>query len=108
MNLTLDQKRAFRIWARNEPLIREVYLFGSRAKGTARPDSDADIAVRFNVADSQVAHVFSINGPLWQQILCEMTGLKVALAHLAGDEISPNHEAAVREHGIRLYPQRDR
>jgi hypothetical protein len=32
-------------WAATEPLIRRAYLFGSRVKGTARPDSDLDVAI---------------------------------------------------------------
>jgi hypothetical protein len=32
-------------WARDQPLILRIYLFGSRAKGSARPDSDIDLAV---------------------------------------------------------------
>ncbi len=106
MNLTLDQKRAFRTWARNEPLIKEVYLFGSRAKGTAKQESDVDIAIRFTLPNALVSAAFSQIGPVWQSVLIQMTGLSVGLAHLAGDEITPIHEAAVREHGIRLYPQR--
>jgi hypothetical protein len=36
-------------WAAGEPLIRRVYLFGSRAKGTARPDSDIDLAILHSI-----------------------------------------------------------
>ena len=32
-------------WAATEPLIRRVYLFGSRARGAERPDSDIDLAL---------------------------------------------------------------
>jgi Nucleotidyltransferase domain len=30
-------------WAEQTPWISEIRLFGSRAKGTARPDSDIDL-----------------------------------------------------------------
>jgi predicted nucleotidyltransferase len=32
-------------WARGTNAVSELWLFGSRAKGTARPDSDVDIAI---------------------------------------------------------------
>ena len=35
-------------WAKSEPLIREAYLFGSRARNDHGPESDVDIAVKIN------------------------------------------------------------
>ena len=32
-------------WAHNTNAVDEIWLFGSRAKGTSRPDSGVDIAV---------------------------------------------------------------
>ena len=34
-------------WADQRPAIEQVYIFGSRVRGDARPDSDLDIAVEF-------------------------------------------------------------
>ena len=34
-----------RVWAQGHPNIRRVWLYGSRVKGTQRPDSDLDIAI---------------------------------------------------------------
>ena len=39
----------------NQPVVSSVYLFGSHAKGTARPDSDVDIAVLFTQGLSKKA-----------------------------------------------------
>jgi len=36
---------ALREWAAHNDSVRELWLFGSRAKGTSRPDSDVDIAL---------------------------------------------------------------
>lgn len=33
------------LWAVEHPYIEKAWIFGSRAKGTERPDSDLDIAV---------------------------------------------------------------
>ena len=32
-------------WARRHPVIRRVHLFGSRARGDHRPDSDIDLGI---------------------------------------------------------------
>jgi predicted nucleotidyltransferase len=34
-------------WAATKPTIRAVWLIGSRAKGTHRPDSDVDLAAAY-------------------------------------------------------------
>lgn len=35
-------------YAQDDPRIDVLWLYGSRAKGTAQPDSDCDLAVAFN------------------------------------------------------------
>jgi predicted nucleotidyltransferase len=37
--------RDLRAWASANGNVRELWLFGSRADGHARPDSDVDIAI---------------------------------------------------------------
>lgn len=46
---TMDTLREFkhRVERRFGDRVREVYLFGSRARGDHQPDSDADVAVFF-------------------------------------------------------------
>jgi len=38
-------------WVQNHPEINEVRIFGSRAKGTHKPNSDLDIIVTVNEKD---------------------------------------------------------
>jgi predicted nucleotidyltransferase len=45
MDLTEHQVRAIKEWAQSARYAQEVRLFGSRAKGCARPDSDVDLAI---------------------------------------------------------------
>ena len=35
-------------WAKSEPLVSRVYLYGSRVKGTENERSDIDVAVKLN------------------------------------------------------------
>lgn len=106
MNLTIFQIEAIRGWAKHEALISEVYLFGSRAKGTATETSDTDIALRFSVANSAVTGVFMRNGERWQNELKSLTGLDISLCHLAGKDITPKHEYAIADHGVKLFTRK--
>jgi predicted nucleotidyltransferase len=42
-------------WAVTEPLIRRIYLFGSRARGDNRPDSDIDLAILNGIDPAELA-----------------------------------------------------
>ncbi|WP_237477980.1 nucleotidyltransferase domain-containing protein [Lichenibacterium dinghuense] len=44
-DMTLRAARRFLALVGERYPVREAYLFGSRARGTHRPDSDADVAV---------------------------------------------------------------
>ena len=46
MQLTEEQRDAIIAWAERTPQVQAVMLFGSRCKGTARPDSDVDLRPR--------------------------------------------------------------
>jgi hypothetical protein len=43
--LAIDRERLAKLWRRYH--VAKLELFGSRAKGTARPDSDVDLLVTF-------------------------------------------------------------
>jgi hypothetical protein len=45
MSLSDEDQVAIFEWAEKHPAIQEVWLYGSRAKGGSRPDSDIDLAI---------------------------------------------------------------
>ena len=48
MALSVDRlSRIIRNWAEQDAEISKVYIFGSRARGEARDDSDLDVALEF-------------------------------------------------------------
>ena len=54
--MTLDQAISqIQNWAANKRWVRSVHLFGSRVHGTARDDSDIDIAVELTVDEGDEA-----------------------------------------------------
>ena len=45
MDMRPEWVEVIRTWAAGNENVAEMWLFGSRAKGTARPDSDVDLAL---------------------------------------------------------------
>ncbi len=91
-------------WAANEPLIEGVYIFGSRVKGTHRPNSDFDIAVLVHGADAAERDSnFICNAARWRKSLSAILPVPV---HLCAAD--PAHDKtvwpAIAEHGQKLFP----
>ena len=42
-------------WAKNHAVIKRVYLYGSRARGDHRPDSDIDLGIEVTTEDKTEA-----------------------------------------------------
>lgn len=72
-------------WARGKPLVKRVYLFGSRVRKDHSPDSDIDIAVEldpsaFRGADeSGGLATWMFEAPAWREELRQLLPLKVQL-----------------------------
>jgi predicted nucleotidyltransferase len=81
MDLTEHQQWIIREWALRTPYIQEVRLFGSRAEGSARPDSDIDLAITVGGDNPRtvLGHYFALS-ERWQN---ELTELLEAKAHIA-------------------------
>ncbi len=91
------------IWAQETNAIDELWLFGSRAKGTARPDSDVDIAV--SLMPAQGGHDWALGdylalSPMWQRTLEAIVGRHVSLTAIVPD--TPG-DTEVRSTGLLLW-----
>jgi predicted nucleotidyltransferase len=90
-------------WARDTSAVDELWLFGSRAKGTSRPDSDVDIAVSLMPAkrnnDWALGDYLALS-QIWQRRLKTIVGRHVSLT-----AIVPNTPAdtEVRSTGVMLW-----
>jgi predicted nucleotidyltransferase len=51
VGISQDDKAAIQAWAAGHSKIEEVWLYGSRARGDNRPDSDIDLAVVMGFGD---------------------------------------------------------
>jgi predicted nucleotidyltransferase len=90
-------------WAARHP-IAEVWLYGSRARGTHRPDSDVDLAVIMigHDVDDRLA-VF-----ITRRVKQDLVLPNGAEAHVEWydpeDDTSERVGPGVRADGIRIYP----
>jgi predicted nucleotidyltransferase len=90
-------------WAQRTNAIAELWLFGSRAKGTSRPDSDVDIAV--SLMPPVRNHDWALTTYLalsvdWQRQLEKMVGRHVSLTAIVPD--TPG-DTEVRATGVLLW-----
>ena len=103
MDMRDEWLSAMRSWARENGSIRELWLFGSRAIGCSRPDSDVDVAVSLMPAkgnhDWALGNYFALHGE-WKRQLESIVGRHVSL-----EAIAPNtlEDAEVRRVGKLLW-----
>jgi predicted nucleotidyltransferase len=65
-------------WARDRRVIRQLWLFGSRARGDHRPDSDIDLAIVLAPGGS-VLGLYTAKADEWQRDLAGRMGMPVSL-----------------------------
>ncbi len=75
-------------WAGFEALIAVVVIFGSRLRGTNRPDSDLDVAVSLAASECDWILYWTDNKRRWQRDLSARVGLTVDL-DLAHPRLAP-------------------
>jgi len=103
--LPLDLEKAkliLRQWATASPYIGELRIFGSYAKGTARPDSDLDIAVRVvwkKPGDTTVWVTACFECPEWEKELTRLLGVQADVEDILGKHVSQY----VQESSILVY-----
>ncbi len=93
-------------WAADEPLIRKAYIFGSRAKGTERSDSDLDVAVEVDRlagdANDLATWLFEkdeLSSRLQSRVPCELQ------LELFDPNNTPHVVGGVRDGGVLVYDQ---
>lgn len=90
------------------PTVSRAWVFGSRATGTARDDSDLDIGVELDPHDGDVLSEWIVMAQTWRDRLNAAVGgapyIHLELAHpvLAAGRVWP----AIREHGVLIYDAR--
>ena len=99
MDMRDDWLVGLREWAQQNGNVRELWLFGSRAKGTSRPESDIDIAVALMPTDSAFGNYVALSEK-WKQEIEAIVGRSISFGAI-GPHTSL--DAEVRETGVQLW-----
>lgn len=100
-----EWRRGLSAWASANANIRELWLFGSRADGSARPNSDVDIGIGLmppnGKHDWALGTFFALHNE-WQRQLEPIVGHHVSL-----EPITPGKQGTARVRKWVLIWQRD-
>lgn len=107
MELPLISEALYR-WAASKPLVARVWVFGSRARGTALPDSDLDIAIELDMQARNgmdetggcVTWAFETNE--WESELAAALHFKIDLQQYRGSD-TPTIQSAIASAGQLVY-----
>lgn len=96
-------------WARQDPILARIHLFGSRVRDDHRPDSDIDIAVELDLSSARGVDfsggfaTFSRHSHRWEAELAERLPIPVDLEFYHGPEETPTLHAGLERSGKLIY-----
>lgn len=103
MDLEPERADILRMWAANTASVYELWLFGSRAKGTSTPESDVDLAIVLMPEndDGDWAYADYVqNSGKWKKQLISIVARPVSLEVIECEEPL---ESEVHATGVRLW-----
>jgi predicted nucleotidyltransferase len=100
--ITDDQKQAIREYVKDKP-VEVLYLFGSQALGTARPDSDYDFGAIFSNETSldNRLQLMGFLSDILKNEHVDVLDLKKVSIRFQYEAIKPGHDIFVRNSKIR-------
>lgn len=92
-------------WAAIQPVIKKIWLFGSRVRGTGREKSDIDIAIEIEKfeGDSDTWTTFVFERDELKESLQLLLPLAVDLQWYGGPQETPRIHSALQESSILVY-----
>jgi predicted nucleotidyltransferase len=103
MDMQEDWLRCLRLWASKNDNVSELWLFGSRARGDSRRDSDVDLAIALmpptGKHDWAAGAYFGLHTE-WKRQLEAIVGRHVSLEAIVP---GTDEDAAVRRSGVQLW-----
>jgi predicted nucleotidyltransferase len=110
MDMPHEWLRELCLWAKANRNVRELWLFGSRAQGCSRPDSDVDLAIALMPPESKTQWSSFTNwffDKSWKRQLEEIVGRHVSFEGMVPDAAGPDWDSMVRCFGIRLWSREE-
>lgn len=98
-------------WAERTPLVGKLWIFGSRARGDHRPDSDIDIAIELDMTAAQgvddsgglATWMFDADG--WEDEIEALLPFKVDLEQFLGSD-TPTVQKGLHRSSTLIYEKR--
>lgn len=96
-------------WARHNPILARMHLFGSRVRGDHRPDSDIDIAVELDLSATRGADfssgfvTFNRHSRHWETELAKLLPIPIDLEFYHGSKETPTLHAGLERSGRLIY-----
>lgn len=72
-------------WAQSKQQLAALHIFGARARGDHRPDSELALALEFVDVENE-ARLLRDHAPTWNQELADLSGLDVAELELRSNK----------------------
>ena len=92
-------------WAVFQPVVRKVYLFGSRVRGTHRPDSALDVAVEIVTmpCDEDPLTTWTCEAGRLKASIAGIVPIFIDLNWYGGAEVTPCVHAGIEASSIVVY-----
>ena len=97
--------KLFRVWCSSKPGLDQLWLFGSRAKGTFSPGSDIDLGYVMvgATAGERAGNWCALTQNYKQELDAISIGVPVSATHWDPETSDGIVANAIREHGILLF-----
>ena len=95
-------------WAAQKSLVGQLWVFGSRARGAHREDSDLDIAIKLDMQHSEVADdkdlcAWMFETESWASELQALVPFTIDLEQYSGPNDTPIIHAALARSSILIF-----
>lgn len=101
-------KKVLRTWAKQNKLVRKVYIYGSQAKAKANPESDIDVALEIDKEpnDENTLATWFCEKAKWYAELQPFIPHKLHLAWHDTEGSTPRITFGIQECSILIYHRR--
>jgi predicted nucleotidyltransferase len=101
-------KSVLSAWAKPNPLIQRVFVFGSRVRSDHRPDSDLDVAIELDpkaceaIDETRGFATWATENRRWAKELQKLLPFQLQLEYYEG-EGSPTIQAGITRSSVLAY-----